>query len=419
MTLLFLFLSLTIIVSFLCSTIESSLLSTPISHLNVLEETGHKGAKKFKLYKLNIGRPLSAILTINTISNTVGSAGVGAQSIIVFGDTYFGIVTAILTFLILILTEIIPKTIGAMYWKKLINFVPASIRIMIFISYPFVVISSYLSKVFPKGNPENSITEDEIKVMFKVAQNEGVLDSEETALHNQLFNFNDKKAHHLMTHRSDVEWIDINDSIDEIAEKMRTSQHAYFPACDENIDAIVGILHNKEFFDLYNNDEDTEKDIRKLLSPTIFIPETLTALKILSIFKERKYYFGLVIDEYGTFIGVVTLHDLAEGILGDLPSFGEEDDPDIVQREDASFLVDGFTPITDFNDKINFELIPEESEFATVAGFFVNKINAFPKVGDVIEFNGFRFEIVDMDGNRIDKFIISKINHTAADSFFE
>ncbi len=419
MTLLIFFFCLTISVSFLCSMIESSLLSTPISYLNVLEETGHKWAHKFKIYKLNIGRPLSAILTLNTIANTVGAAGVGAQSIIVFGDAYFGIVTAILTFLILIFSEIIPKTIGARYWKKLINFTPATIRIMIFISYPFVLISSYLSKVFPKGNLENSITEDEIKGMFKVAQNEGVLDSEETALHHQLFNFNDKKAHHLMTHRSDVEWIDINDPMDENVEKMRTSQHAYFPACEENIDNIIGVLHNKEFIDLYNNDDDTEKDIRKLLLPTIFIPETLMALKILSIFKETKYYFGLVIDEYGTFIGIVTLHDLAEGILGDLPSFGEIDDPDIVQREDASFLVDGYTPINDFNDKINFELIPEESEFATVAGFFVHKINAFPKTGDVIEFNGYRFEIVDMDGNRIDKFIITKIDHSPTDSFFE
>jgi putative hemolysin len=410
MTYLLLYLALALIVSFLCSIIESVLLSTPISYLNVRENMNDKDAISLKIFKIKIDKPLSAILSLNTIAHTIGAAGVGAQATIVFGEAYFGIVSAVLTLLILIFTEIIPKTIGARYWKSMIGFSVKTIQIMIVLTYPLVLISGYLSKAFANNNNDNSITEDEIKVMFKVAQNEGVLDSEETALHHQLFNFNDKKAHHLMTHRSDVEWIDINDSFEEIAAQMKTSQHAYFPACDENMDNILGILHNKEFFELYKDDENKNRDIKNILSEAIYIPETLTALKVLSIFKEKKYYFGIVLDEYGTFIGVVTLHDLAEGILGELPSFGEEEDPDIVEREDQSFLVDGFTPITDFNDKINHELIPEESEFATVAGFFVNQINALPKTGDIIEHNGYRFEIVDMDGNRIDKFIISKIS---------
>lgn len=412
MTYLFLYLALALIVSFLCSIVESVLLSTPLSYLNVRENMGDKSAISLRTYKLNIDKPLSAILSLNTIAHTIGAAGVGAQATIVFGQAYFGVVSAILTLLILIFTEIIPKTIGARYWKKMIGFTIQTIRIMVFITYPLVLVSGYISKAFSNKNIDNSITEDEIKVMFKLAQNEGVLDSEETALHHQLFNFNDKKAHHLMTHRSDVEWIDINDSLEEIAAQMKTSQHSYFPACDESTDNIVGILHNKEFFELNKEDEIPNRDIKNILSEANFIPETLTALKILSIFKEKKQYYGIVIDEYGTFIGIVTLHDLAEGILGELPSFGEEEDPDIIEREDRSFLVDGFTPITDFNDKINCELIPEESEFATVAGFFINRINALPKSGDIIEYNGYRFEIVDMDGNRIDKFIISKIDTT-------
>ncbi len=398
MTLLILYLALALIVSFLCSIIESVLLSTPLSYLNVRENIGDKSAIKLKNFKLNIDKPLSAILSLNTIAHTIGAAGVGAQAVIVFGEGFFGIVSAVLTLLILVFTEIIPKTIGARYWKSMIGFACKTIQAMIILTYPLVVVSGYLSKAFSKNNNDNSITEDEIKVMFRVAQNEGVLDSEETALHHQLFNFNDKKAHHLMTHRSDVEWIDINDSFEEIAAQMKTSQHAYFPACDENMDNILGILHNKEFFDLYKDDENKNRDIKNILMEAIFIPETLTALKVLSIFKEKKYYFGIVIDEYGTFIGVVTLHDLAEGILGDLPSFGEEDDPDIIERDDQSFLVDGFTAITDFNDRINYELIPEESEFATIAGFFVDKINALPKTGDVIDYNGYRFEIVTAIG---------------------
>ncbi|NLN72900.1 MAG: HlyC/CorC family transporter [Bacteroidales bacterium] len=420
MTLLLTYLGLALIISFLCSIVESVLLSAPYSFLNMKEESGHKASAQLKDYKINIDKPLSAILSLNTIAHTVGAAGVGHQVTHAFGSAYFGWVSAALTFLILVFTEIIPKTIGANYWRKMIGFTAGTIKLMIVVMYPIVIVSSWLSKLLTKKSKQGeniSITEDEIRVMIKMAQNEGVLDSEESALHNQLFNFNDKKAHHLMTHRTDVEWINISMTFEEISDMLKTSQHSIFPVCEGTLDNTLGILRNKDFFELYNDEslEDDKKDLKGILDEVIYIPETLTSLKVLSIFKEQKHYFGIVLDEYGNSIGVITLHDLAEDILGDLPVDGEEDDPDIVERPDNSFFVDGLTPITDFNDKIDFELIPEESEFATVSGFFTNTLNALPKVGDELVYESYRFEVVEMEGNRIEKFIITKLEEEQGD----
>lgn len=322
---------------------------------------------------------------------------------------------SLITYFSIILGELLPKTIALNKPEKIALVVSPILNVFTLIIFPLSKLLTLSTKViqrilFIRNTNRNSITEEELKTMIKVAHHEGVLDVEETEMHNKLFNFNDKRSQHFMTHRTDVEWIDINQSFETITAIIRDSSHNIFPACDGSIDEIVGTMHNKDFFELCNTNADGRRDIRTIIDPPIFVPENIPAIKLIKVFKEKKTYFGFVVDEYGTFQGIVTLHDLAEGILGDLPTDDEDDEPDILVREDMSLLVDGFTTINDLNEQLKIELIPEDQDFTTIAGFIMNEMDAIPRTGDKIVYQNFSFEIVDMDGNKIDKVIVTAIN---------
>lgn len=336
---------------------------------------------------------------------SVANAETTSLFISIFGITYFSI----------ILGELLPKTVALNKPEKIALIVAPILNIFTLIIYPFSKTLTFSTKVlqrvlFIKNINRNSITEEELKTMIKVAQNEGVLDLEETEMHNKLFDFNDKRSQHFMTHRTDVEWIDINQPYEVIAEIIKESSHNIFPACNGSIDEILGTLHNKDFFELCNIEAENRVQLTAIIDAPIFVPENIPAIKLIKVFKEKKTYFGFVVDEYGTFQGIVTLHDLAEGILGDLPTDNEDDEPDILVREDKSLLVDGFTTINDLNEQLKTELISEDEDFTTIAGFIMNEMDAIPKTGDKFNYQNYSFEIVDMDGNKIDKVIITALD---------
>ncbi len=322
---------------------------------------------------------------------------------------------SLITYFSIIIGELLPKTIALNKPEKIALVVSPILNIFTIFIFPLSKLLTFSTKMLQKilfiqTINRNSITEEELKTMIKVAQNEGVLDIEETEMHNKLFDFNDKRSLHFMTHRTDVEWIDINQTFEEIIETIRESSHNIFPACNGSIDQIVGTIHYKDFFELWNQKAENRLEINTIIDPPIFVPENIPAVKLIKVFKDKKTYFGFVVDEYGTFQGIVTLHDLAEGILGDLPTDDIDDEPDILVREDMSLLVDGFTTINDLNEQLKLELIPEDEDFTTIAGFIMDEMDAIPKTGDKIIYQNFSFEIVDMDGNKIDKVIITALN---------
>ena len=344
---------------------------------------------------------------VPALSNYMSAETAQTSSLLisVFGITYFS----------LILGELIPKSIALNKPEKIALVVAPILNIFTILIYPVSKLLIYSTKIlqkilFIKSVNRNSITEEELKIMIKTAQSEGVLDLEETEMHNKLFNFNDKKSQHFMTHRTDVEWIDINQPYDVIASIIKESSHNIFPACNGSIDQVLGTIHNKDFFELCNLDAINRVELTSIIDPPIFVPENIPAIKLIKVFKEKKMYFGFVVDEYGTFEGIVTLHDLAEGILGDLPTDDEDDEPDILIREDQSMLVDGFTTINDLNEQLHTELISEDEDFTTVDGFIMNELDAIPRTGDKFIYQNYSFEIVDMDGNKIDKVIITALD---------
>src|SRR5690554_1681377 len=201
MTLLLIYLFIALFISFLCSIMESVLLSVPISFLKTESEAGNKHADAMIILKEDIDKPLSAILSLNTVAHTVGAAGVGAQATVVFGEAYFGLVSAVLTVLILVLSEIIPKTIGAIYWKQLSKVSATIMKGMIVVSYPLVVVSAFITKLIAKNSPEQTTSREEIAVLADIGADEGVFSIEEHKIIQNILRLKNVKAKEIMTPR--------------------------------------------------------------------------------------------------------------------------------------------------------------------------------------------------------------------------
>jgi putative hemolysin len=209
-----------------------------------------------------------------------------------------------------------------------------------------------------------------------------------------------------MTHRNEVEWIDVNAPIEESNKVMFESGFTKFLVCNDTIEDIIGVVKLRDYVDHYLQ---PDFDLKQIVTQPLFVPESMNALKILERFRKERNYFAVVVDEYGSTQGIITLHDLTENIFGALPDLDDIEEPNIVVRENGSLLVEGNTPIDELRERVNLkEFDLEDADYATIAGFILYKLNEIPSVGDYFEVEGFRFEIVDMDKSKIDKILIEK-----------
>lgn len=326
-----------------------------------------------------------------------------------FQLSYFVVIAAI-TYVSIVFGELIPKTFGLKQPEKIALFVAPIIKIFSILVFPFVKVLSFstflFNKTFKVSNTEGEkISEDELIYMLKTASLQGVLEKEESELHQNVFIFSEQKAKSLMTHRNKVEWINLQDNIKEIELQIKTSNFTKFPACDGNLDEVSGYISIKEF---YENVNSPNFDIHKILKKPIFIPENMHSVDILQEFRKNKQHMGFVVDEYGSFQGIITIQDMIEGIVGDMPE-NEEEETEIVQRTDGSYLVNGNISIRDLNyyfDDVIIEL--NDDEYVTLAGFIIYHMEYIPEVAEKLNYNNFTFEIVDKDANRIDKVLMVK-----------
>ncbi len=315
MTLLFIYLFIALVVSFVCSIMEAVLLSTPLSFLKVKEEQGKSGAKYMIKLKQNIDQPLSAILSMNTVAHTVGAAGVGAQATIVFGDAYFGIVSAILTLLILVFTEIIPKTIGARFWRKLAMISGVIIRFMIFILYPLVIASSYLTKMFSSNSNEQTTSREEISALANIGTEEGVFGEKENKIIQNLIRLKSIKTYEVMTPRVVVSVADENMDLNDFLENKNFLRFSRIPIYSENDEHITGYVFRQTAYEKLAEDvRDLKlKDIKRNI---VFVPDSKPLLGVWELLLEKKEHIAVVIDEYGGMDGIVTMEDIIESLLG-------------------------------------------------------------------------------------------------------
>ena len=318
------------------------------------------------------------------------------------------IVVAIVTFASIVLGELIPKRIALLRPEKISKLVAGPINVLSKISYPITALLSFVTSLIfkllnVKPHSDNSVTEEEIKAMISEGSEMGEIEEDEKEIIERVFHLGDRSITSLMTHRTDIAWLDINDTVEDVKNKFEHIIFSVFPVCDGNIDEIKGLVYVK---DLLKAAPGTK--LADLLKPGLFVPENNKAYQLLEKFKATKIHICFIVNEYGTMEGMITLNDILEALVGDVAQAGQ-DEYEIIEREDGTFLVDAQIHFYDFLSYFQKGdwLKVEEQDFDTLAGFALHELEHIPNEGEKFEWRGFNFEIIDMDGQRIDKIMVT------------
>jgi putative hemolysin len=330
------------------------------------------------------------------------------------------LVVIVITYLTLIFGELVPKRLALNNAEAIASKISKPMFFLSVIAKPLVFILSYSTETVLRllrvrktaGLP---ITEEEIKIMLEEGTQAGVFERAELSMIEGVFDIGNRRVESLMTHRTDIVALDLEDSADENLKKMIDSGRSNFPAYEEDLDNVVGMVSVKDV--LAKLVESGKVDIRASITSPLFVPEAITVLKLLESFKETGVHVALITDEYGGIQGIITLHDVLEAIVGDVRSLGEPVEEQITSLEDGSWLIDGDTPIEKLKDVLSVDSFPGEDQgyYRTIAGLIMFILQRIPRTGEYIELRGLRYEVVDMDGNRIDKVMVLQIPEKPSD----
>ncbi len=400
---------------------EIALVSVKKSRLEHLASQGNKRAETVLNLLRNPENFLSSVQVGITLIGIVAGAYGGATLTVnmeayLSQFSYLGeyvhtisliIVIGGITYVSIVIGELVPKTLAMNNAEPIALFAIPIIKYFTLVAYPFVKLLSFSTSIIVrlfgiKQREGDKISEDELRFLLKTAGNQGVLEREETQVHQNLFMFTDQTAKSMLTHRSDLEWINVEESVDEIFDRIKESSHSKFIAAEGSIDNMRGIIHVKDFLSNFRKDD---FNILEIIRKPIIISQNTPAFRILNTFKAQKQYMAIVVDEYGGIVGITTLNDLFEAIVGDLPE--EDEDINILKREDGSYLVNGKTTIIEINQFFGRDVIEKDhSRYTTISGFVLDKIRHIPLTGEKLNVDDLLIEIVDMDGLRIDKLLL-------------
>jgi putative hemolysin len=318
------------------------------------------------------------------------------------------IIVIIITYFSLVLGELVPKRIGLSNPESIAKTLAAPMRIVTYITYPFIwllsISSNFIIKLFNIRRKDTGVTEDEIKAIISEGTEQGTIEEAEQKIIERVFHLGDRNITSLMTHRSDIVWLDINSKIEEIKQFTEDEVHSVYPVCDGNVDNVKGVVSLKDVFSMPK-----ETPIKDVMRHAFYVPENNSAYQLLEKFKQQKTHYAFIVDEYGTLQGIITLNDILEAIVGDI-SEEHEEDYEIIKRDDGTYLIDAQIPYYDFLSYFNKTFWMDEGEqeeFDTLAGFILHHLERIPVTGDKMDFRGFTFEIMDMDGHRIDKLLVT------------
>lgn len=318
------------------------------------------------------------------------------------------IVVVLVTALSIILGELIPKRLGLLNAEKIALAVAVPMLWFAKLVHPLVWLLNKTSNLFfrifrIRTVADNQVTEEEIKAIISEGTEQGAIEEAEQEIIERVFHLGDRNITSLMTHRNDIIWFNLHDNELAIKDKIIREPHSIYPICDGDLDAIKGVVSIK---DLYVENDFTQ--FKDLMKPALFVPENNSAYQVLERFKENKTHSCFIVDEYGSVQGMITLNDILEAIVGDMPE-PESDAYTIVKRDDGTYLVDAQIPFYDFLSYFEKTIWMNEGEqeFNTLAGFILHTLERIPQPGDHFEWKDFIFEIVDMDGHRIDKILVT------------
>lgn len=388
-----------------------------------LESQANKGDKKAKRALSLASRPETFIATvqigITLISILLGIYGEeGIKDHIAhwlknysFITPYINSVSKVLmlifiTYISLVLGELVPKRIGLSNPEKIAKVVAGPMMVISSITFPFIWLlnksSTFLVKLLGIKQNDNSVTEEEIKAIISEGTEQGTIEEAEQEIIERVFHLSDRNITSLMTHRSDIEWLEATKTVGDIKGKLKEAMHSVYPVCEGNIDTIKGFVTIKELFTA-----DIDVLVGSIIKQPMYVPENNTAYQVLEKFKETKVHHCFIVNEYGSIEGLITLNDILEAIVGDIPQ-PDEEAYEITERPDGSFFIDAQISFYDFLKHIDkTDWIDEiDQEFDTLAGFILNELQEIPQTGETFEWRGFSFEIVDMDNHRIDKVLV-------------
>ena len=325
------------------------------------------------------------------------------------------IVVIVITYLSLIIGELVPKRLGLYSPERLALALSPSLRLFSNIVSPLVKLLSastdtilWSLRFFGIRQPkEPPISQEEIKVMIEQGTAAGAFEEAEQDIIERVFSLNDQRVGRLMIPRPKIVWLDLNDDPSSIRVTLHANDFTRFPVCDGEIDKIVGVIHVKNLLD--SCIANLPLDIRKHMRPPIFVPKQMPTLKVLELFKQSGMYLAIVIDEYGSIIGLVSLNDILEAIIGNISPLENPMEQHAIRRDDGSWLMDGILPIDRFKEITGKGHLPDEKKYRTLGGFIMSQTGSVPKAGDHFQWEGLRVEVVDMDGNRIDKELVGPV----------
>lgn len=394
-----------------------------------LEDYAKKGKKGAKIALLLLSEPEKFLSTVQVGITLVGiiAGAYGGLAIAEDVTPFFQkfdlvkdiayeisvvLVVAAITYLSLVIGELVPKTIAFNNPEAISILVAPTMRLLSITVSPVIWFLSFSTKIFLKvfgikKAAQPPVTEEELKILLEQGSKYGTLQSEETEMIQSIFRFGDRRADSIMTNRQDVVWIDMNDSTEKIRDIIVKSKFSKYPVCDGSLDKILGIMNTRNFLEKFFTVDNV--DLRSIIIPPVIVSENTNSLKVLDKFRETKNYTAIVIDEFGAVQGLITLHDLVENIFGDLPEMFEHSEEDIFYEKDGSMLVDGGYLVDGLRDKLNIQFA-EEDKYNTLGGFIMYRLNKIPHTGDSFDYEDYYFKVVDMDGKRVDKVLVKKKN---------
>jgi putative hemolysin len=408
---------------------EISVVSSRRARLQQLADSGNAGAQSALLLSENPGRFLSTvqvgITLIGVLSGAFGGAALSSrvspllEPLPVVGGSAdavaFALVVVVITYSSLILGELVPKRIGLSNPERIASLIAPPMTTLARVTSPVITLLEgstqlVLRTLRFKQVDEPPVTESEISVLLDQGTEAGIFVEAERDLIGRVFELGDQRAVNLMTPRPEVTWLDLEDSFEINRDLIITSHRSIFPVAMASLDDLRGVVRAKDI--LGDQQAGVAKDLETYLRPVEFVPEGLPALRLLETFKRAADPMAVVVDEYGGTQGIVTLHDVLEAIVGDLGEEDQDDDPDAVQRPDGSWLLDGMVPVDTFVSMLSLPDIPndEDGEYNTLGGFVMARTGRIPSPSDCFEWSGWKFEVMDMDGNRVDKVLATQIS---------
>ncbi|WP_029006935.1 hemolysin family protein [Azospirillum halopraeferens] len=402
---------------------ELAIVSSRKSRLQHMAEQGVHGARAALRLIDDPGRFLSTVQIGITLVGVVAGAYGGAT----LGDRFgswldampglagyghvigVGSVLVVITFLSIVLGELIPKRIALKNPERTASIVSRPMRLLSKVAAPFVWLLGTATDVVLRllglhGERDATVTEEEVRSMINEGTRAGIFAPEEKEMIDGVLRLADRKVRSIMTPRPDVFWIDINDQQDAILKEILKGGHSRYPVCRGELDEIVGLIHTRDLLDYAARGKPL--DLEASAVKPLVVHDGTPVLKLLDLMKKSGLHIAVVVDEYGSVEGLVSITDILETIAGDMPDAGEAPDVGAVRRDDGSWLIEGWMPVDEFEDTVGIRGLRNSGDFHTVAGFVLNTLGHVPVAGESFERGGVRFEVVDMDGRRIDKVLV-------------